>query len=207
MKLISLVSLLILLSLNHASEEVSSFKLNSFTSFFYSYLNNLLKPITVRKIYKRCGEVSTDDSISVLFRHVYSKDINVDLENNEIHLRVSNLTAITSAKFFYKEVRFFCQNPPPFFSNFKISKGEGKIKMDIDLKLKLVNKGTDMTEIEITYFRINYDLNNIFGDAKNPAFYLKKEVENKILDKMSKIEFQKIFDKIVQKLVNEKINK
>ena len=208
MKLISLVLLLILLSLNHATEEVSSFKLNSFTKYFLSYLNDLLKPITIRQINKRCGKVLTDNSIGVFFRRAISKDINVSLENNEIHLRVSNLTAITSARFFSRDFRSICQNPPPFFSNFKFSKGEGKIKMDIDLKLKLVNEGTDMTEIEITYFRINYDLSYIFGDAKSPRLYLKKEVENKILDKMAKSEFQKILDEIVQKLVKmKKLNK
>ena len=211
MKSITIIFIFVSLTFSHSST-VSDINLSSLVTLFLPDINNALKPISASK---SAGPLSA--SVNVHFSKIERRNVYIAVESNEIHLKVSNFVAQSSAELqTFRWTDILIPIPIPFIRKFikkhirKVTSvtAKGTVKTTIDLKFKLVTKNTGMPGIEITQFRTNTDLSFIFGPTKVSAFAgilspIKREIERRILDKIGRRELQKIVDKNVQKLLGK----
>ena len=190
MKVISLISLFILLSISHA-KEVS---LTPFVVKFLPQINQeLLKPITYSKTIK-----GVEVSFTINFNNLTKENINATLEQSDlIHLKIIDLKAEGKPKLKAKISRL------PMTVTGKV-----EIKTTIDMKLKIgtkVSDGKKVTTAEISYFKTDTNIVLISGKFKINVFNeayddIKKIIEQQIADRFIQKELQKIIDKNIDKI-------
>ena len=190
MKVISLISLFILLSISY-EKEVS---LTPFLVKFLPQINQeLLKPITYSKTIK-----GVEVSFTINFNNLTKENINATLEQSDlIHLKIIDLKAEGKPKLKAKISRL------PMTVTGKV-----EIKTTIDMKLKIgtkVSDGKKVTTAEISYFKTDTNIVLVSGKFKINVFNeayddIKKIIEQQIADRFIQKELQKIVDKNIDKL-------
>ena len=191
MKIISLISLFILLSISYA-KEVS---LTPFVVKFLPQINQeLLKPITYSKTIK-----GVEVSFTINFNNLTKENINATLEQSDlIHLKIIDLKAEGKPKLKAKISRL------PMTVTGKI-----EIKTTIDMKLKIgtkVSDGKKVTTAEIEDFKTDTNIVLVSGKFRINVFNeayddIKKIIEQQIADRFIQKELQKIVDKSIDKFL------
>ena len=191
MKSISLISLLILFSLNYA-EEVS---LTQFVEKFLSKINQELS--------KKIGESKSfgkiDTLYSITFDILTEDNFKAVVEKPDlIYLKITDFKAKAEARMKTKIS----------FVPIEI-KGEGEVKTNVDAKLKIETKdldGKNVTTATIIDLKTDTDLILVFDKFKINVFdgvfdFLKKLIEQQVLDRFLQKELQKIVNKNIDKFL------
>ena len=172
MKLITLISIIVLLSVNSGVDVDYSPEFNK----------ELEKPITIER---------SDAAATITFKSINSGNVDIGFEGAEIfRITIKDIKADVQSKFKIKR----------FLKKISASR-KGEIKITIDMTFKDEYKdGSDdgrYFKATMTNLKIDTDLSSVYGDFKDKRFNkisesVKKQIEEQILSKFEQKKLEKI---------------